>query len=128
MINRDVFDEQMSILGERHRHVLSAPTLAMYYDLLSGRMTTEQFVKEIRRHMMSPGAFFPGPGDLVPPLQERKTVAELEAQALAEGLPLPAAKPALPGAGVHRQLRRGGKPTRIGEVIAKVEPKREGAA
>lgn len=126
MIDRDVFNEQMGILGDRHRHTLSPVTLNTYYDLLSGRMTTAQLVAAVNRHLMTPGAFFPGPGDLIPPLQERKTVAELEAQARAEGLQAPAKKPALTSG--QPRLPRGGKPQRVGEIVARVEPKREGAA
>ena len=126
MIDRDVFNEQMGILGDRHRHVLSPVTLNTYYDLLSGRMTTAQLVAAVNRHLMTPGAFFPGPGDLIPPLQERKTVAELEAQARAEGLNAPAQKPALTSG--QPRLPRGGKTQRVGEIVARVEPKREGAA
>lgn len=86
MIDREQFNAWITVLCEAHRHTLTPPTIAAYYDLLSPRMTTEQFVQQARRHLVTAGAFFPRPGDLMVPVLELKTVAELEAQAKAEGL------------------------------------------
>lgn len=86
MIERQQFNAWITVICESHRHLLSPPTIAAYYDLLSPRMTTEQFVTMARRHLATPGAFFPKPGDLMPAIMDLKPASELEAQAKAEGL------------------------------------------
>lgn len=88
MIDRAVFNRQIAILAEMHRHVLSAPTIDEYYALLSPRMTTEQFVRMARRLEMA-GGFWPKPGEFLPPVAERSGSDALIAAAQREGL-LPA--------------------------------------
>lgn len=86
MIDREQFNAWITVICESHRHTLTPPTIAAYYDLLSPRMTTDQFVQQARRHLATAGAFFPKPGDLMVPVMDLKTVAELEQQARVEGL------------------------------------------
>lgn len=86
MIDRKVFNRQIAILAEIHRHELSEPVIDEYYLLLTLRMTTDQFVRMARRLEMSPKAFWPLPGEFLPPVHERLGATELEAQAKAEGL------------------------------------------
>lgn len=87
MINRSVFDREMGILADCFHHDVAAPTLDRYYELLSPRMTTAQFAAACRRASMTPGGFWPKPGDLLPPIHERRTLSELEAAATQEQLP-----------------------------------------
>ena len=96
MIDRKVFNNEIAVLAEMHRHELSEPTIDRYYDLLTGRMTTAQFEQVCRRLAMSPKAFWPLPADFLPPVHERLGVAELESQARTEGLVSGAAVKLLP--------------------------------
>ncbi|HXE84710.1 MAG TPA: hypothetical protein VN513_15395 [Gemmatimonadales bacterium] len=89
MIDRAVFNRQIAVLAEIHRHVLSGPTIDEYYALLSPRMTTEQFVKMARRIEMSAGGFWPKPAEFLPPVHERLGAEQLALEAKREGL-LPA--------------------------------------
>jgi len=86
VIDRAVFNRQIAVMAEIHRHVLSAPTIDEYYALLSPRMTTEQFVKMARRIEMSAGGFWPKPAEFLPPINERASVEQLLAAAQREGL------------------------------------------
>lgn len=86
MIDRAVFNRQIAVLAEMHRHVLSGPTIDEYYALLSPRMTTEQFVKMARRIEMSAGGFWPKPAEFLPPMHERLGPQQLALEAHREGL------------------------------------------
>ena len=86
MIDRAIFNRQIAVMSEMHRHVLSGPTIDEYYLLLSPRMTTEQFVKMARRIEMSTGGFWPKPAEFLPPVSERLGTDQLAAEAKREGL------------------------------------------
>ena len=106
MIDRDVFNRHIAVLAELYRHDLSLPVIEVYYALLSARLTTEQFVAAARRVAMSE-RFWPAPGLFLPPVHERLTVEELDAQAVREGLPVPVRQPlALPAGPVIHRLTR----------------------
>ena len=121
MIDRAVFNRQIAVLAEMHRHVLSGPTIDEYYALLSPRMTTEQFVQMCRRLEMSAKAFWPLPGDFLPPPQERLGTAELDAAARLEGLPVPQRTAALPSGPVLYRDKSEHAPELIGAIIQRVE-------
>ena len=121
MIDRAVFNRQIAVLAEMHRHVLSGPTIDEYYALLSPRMTTEQFVQMCRRLEMSAKAFWPLPGDFLPPPQERLGTAELDAAARLEGLPVPQRAAALPSGPVLYRDKSEHAPELIGAIIQRVE-------
>lgn len=68
MINLDVFTEWIVVLSERFKQPLSLATQSIYYDRLSQRLSTEQFVA-------SAEALFDSKADRLPGVEEWATLA-----------------------------------------------------
>ena len=91
MIDKSQFSYWLAAIGDRMTppKVLTPPTIAEYYSLLSPRMTTESFVVMAKR-LFAESTFFPKPADFLPPQAPNLEAAAVyeKLRALAERSPL----------------------------------------
>lgn len=64
MLDRDVFKQRMTVLGQVFEKMPSAEALVVYYRALQSRMTTEQFERACDRVIME-CRFFPVPAEII---------------------------------------------------------------
>jgi hypothetical protein len=70
MIEPQVFAHYMSILADRHGRAFAAPTLKLYYDLLSPALSTQEFCAAVGLSVRD-DKFFPAASELIEKVKPR---------------------------------------------------------
>ncbi|MBD2019397.1 hypothetical protein H6F43_04260 [Leptolyngbya sp. FACHB-36] len=65
MIDKEVFSKWFTILSERFRQSFSGPTIAVYYEFLGPKLSTEQFEAVARYLFGGDGSSLPSPPEIV---------------------------------------------------------------
>jgi hypothetical protein len=63
-LDRTVFTREIALLAERFNRDLTGPVIALYYDMLSHQLSTDEFTQACRALFFG-GTFFPRPAELI---------------------------------------------------------------